>query len=72
MQKLKIRDEFIRLGQALKLAGLVDTGAEAKLAVQGGQVSVNGEVECQRGRKLRGGDIFEFEGSQVQVVAAEG
>lgn len=71
MLKLKIKGEFIKLGQAMKLADLVDSGVEAKLVIQDGQVSVNGEVEFQRGKKLRNGDIFEFDGSQVQIVTQE-
>lgn len=69
MQNLKIRDEFIKLGQALKLADLVDSGVEAKLVIQDGQVMVNGETEYQRGKKLYDGDIVEFDGSQIKVVA---
>ena len=71
MLKLTIKDDFIKLGQAMKLADLVDSGVEAKLVIQDGQVSVNGEVELQRGRKLRDGDIFEFEGAQVKIVSRE-
>lgn len=71
MLKLEIKDEFIKLGQAMKLADLVDSGVEAKLVIQDGQVSVNGEVEFQRGKKLHNGDIFEFDGAQVQIVAQE-
>lgn len=71
MQNLKIRDEFIKLGQALKLADLVDSGVEAKLVIQDGQVMVNGEVEYQRGKKLHHGDIVEFDGSQIKIVAQE-
>jgi ribosome-associated protein len=52
-----IRDESIRLGQFLKLANLVDHGAEAKPLVAGGHVRVNGEVEVRRGRQLRVGDV---------------
>lgn len=69
MQNLKIRDEFIKLGQALKLADLVDSGVEAKLVIQDGQVTVNGEVEYQRGKKLYDGDIVEFDGSQIKIMA---
>ena len=69
MLKLKIKDDFIKLGHAMKLADLVDSGVEAKLVIQDGQVSVNGEIEYQRGKKLQDGDIFEFDGSQVQIVA---
>lgn len=71
MLKLKIKDDFIKLGQAMKLADLVDSGVDAKLVIQDGQVSVNGEVEYQRGKKLHHGDIFEFDGSQIQIVARE-
>lgn len=59
MLELKIKDDFIKLGQAMKLADLVDSGVDAKLVIQDGQVSVNGEAEYQRGKKLRDGDIFE-------------
>lgn len=71
MQNLKIKDEFIKLGQALKLADLVDSGVEAKLVIQDGQVLVNGETEYQRGKKIHDGDIIEFEGSQVKIVAGQ-
>ena len=71
MQNLKIKDEFIKLGQALKLADLVDSGVEAKLVIQDGQVLVNGETEYQRGKKLHDGDIIEFDGSQVRIVAGQ-
>lgn len=71
MQNLNIKDEFIKLGQALKLADLVDSGVEAKLVIQDGQVLVNGEKEYQRGKKLHGGDIVEFDGSQVKIVAGQ-
>jgi len=62
-----IRDEFIKLGQALKLAGLVSSGVEAKIAVQDGLVKVNGEVDVRRGRKLISGDIVEYDGSQFKI-----
>lgn len=71
MQNLKIKDEFIKLGQALKLADLVDSGVEAKLVIQDGQVLVNGETEYQRGKKLHDGDMIEFDGSQVKIVARQ-
>ncbi|MDY6285898.1 MAG: RNA-binding S4 domain-containing protein [Bilifractor sp.] len=67
MKQIVIRDEFIRLGQAMKLAGLVDEGSEAKEAILDGQVLVNNEVETRRGRKLREGDVFAFEGKEIQV-----
>ena len=67
MESIRIKDEFIKLGQALKLAGLVDSGLEAKEVIQGGRVSVNGETDTRRGRKLYPGDTFSFEGKTVQV-----
>lgn len=69
MQEITIKDEYIKLGQALKLAGLVGSGVEAKILIQDGLVTVNGEVEERRGRKLYQGDVFELEGNQVKVVA---
>ena len=70
MQEIKIREdeEYIKLGQALKKAGLVSSGVEAKVVVQDGQVKVNGEVDTRRGKKLVDGDTFEFEGTVVKVV----
>lgn len=65
--EITIRDEFIKLGQALKLAGLVDSGVDAKFIVQDGQVKVNGEVDTRRGKKLYPGDTFEFNGVVVTV-----
>ena len=67
MEKIVIRDEFIKLGQAMKLAGLVDSGLEAKIVIQHGEVKVNGEVDTRRGKKLVPGDIFEYEGNRVKV-----
>ena len=67
MKSVKIKDEFIKLGQALKLAGLVSSGVEAKIVVQDGQVKVNGETDTRRGKKLYSGDTFEFEGEEVTV-----
>ena len=66
--ELKLRDEFIKLGQAMKAAGIVSSGTDAKMLIQDGQVTVNGEVETRRGRKLYDGDVFEFEGDEVRVV----
>ena len=69
MKSIKLREgeEFIKLGQALKLAGLVSSGVEAKIVIQDGQVLVNGEVETRRGKKLYSGDTFAFEGEEVTV-----
>ena len=58
METLKLRDDFIRLGQALKAAGLAQSGVDAKFAIKDGLVKVNGEVEIQRGKKLHEGDII--------------
>ena len=66
--EITIRDEFIRLGQAMKLAGLVGDGVQAKMVIQDGLVQVNGEVETRRGRKLHLGDVFTYEGTEVKVV----
>lgn len=67
MEILKLRDEYIKLGQALKAAGLVQSGVEAKFAIQDGLVKVNGQVEIQRGKKLYEGDMVEFEGNQIRI-----
>lgn len=68
MEIINIKDDFIKLGQALKLAGLVESGVDAKFVIQDGLVKVNGNVEIQRGKKLFEGDIFEFEGNQVKIM----
>ena len=72
-EKIRIRqgDEFIRLGQALKLVGAVSSGFEAKLVITEGEVSVNGEQELRRGRKLRDGDVVEFGDYRISVSGAE-
>jgi ribosome-associated protein len=62
-----IRDETIRLGQFLKLANLIDSGADAKEAIADGQVLVNDEVETRRGRQLRSGDVVTFGGQNARV-----
>lgn len=67
METIKIRDEFIKLGQAMKLAGLVDSGVEAKIDIQEGLVKVNGNVETQRGKKIYPGDVIEYDARQVKV-----
>ena len=67
MEIIKLRDEFIKLGQALKAAGLVDSGVEAKIVIQDWLVSVNGAVEYQRGKKLVDGDVVEFEGNTIKI-----
>ena len=67
MQTLKLRDEFIKLGQALKAAGLVESGVDAKFVIQDGLVRVNGNVETQRGKKLVSGDVVEFDGETIRI-----
>ena len=68
MQEIKLRAEFIKLGQALKAAGLVGSGVDAKLVIQDGLVKVNGETEVQRGKKLYDGDVVTFEGETIHIV----
>lgn len=68
MEEIKLREDFIKLGQALKAANLVDSGVMAKLVIQDGQVTVNGEVEYQRGKKLIDGDVVSFDGETIKIV----
>ncbi len=68
MQEIKLREEFIKLGQALKAAGLVDSGVEAKEEILSSRVKVNGAVELQRGKKLYGGDIVDYNGEQIRII----
>lgn len=63
-----INDEVIRLGQFLKLAGLIDSGAEAKAVIAEGEVAVNGEVDTRRGRQLAVGDVVEVFGRSARVA----
>lgn len=69
METIKLRetDEFIKLGQALKAAGLVESGVEAKEVIQDGMVTVNGEVDTRRGRKLYQGDTASFDGQEIKI-----
>lgn len=64
---IKLREEYIKLGQALKAAGLVESGVEAKEVIQDGQVLVNDEVDTRRGRKLYNGDIVTFNGEKIKI-----
>ncbi len=70
MIEISIREgeEFIKLGQAMKKAGVVGSGVDAKFLIQDGQVTVNGEVDTRRGRKLYKGDTFEFDGQEVKII----
>lgn len=67
MEIIKLRDEYIKLGQALKAAGLVESGVDAKFVIQDGLVSVNGEIEVQRGKKLYAGDVVSFDGQEIRI-----
>lgn len=67
MEEIILRDEFIKLGQALKAAGLVESGVEAKIVITNGEVKVNGAVEIQRGKKLYDGDIVSFDGQEIKI-----
>lgn len=67
MEEIVLRDEFIKLGQVIKAAGLVESGVEAKIVIQDGEVKVNGVVETQRGKKLFGGEVVEYNGSSILI-----
>ncbi len=67
MKTIKIKDEFIKLGQAMKLADLVSDGVEAKYAIINGEVRVNGEICTQRGKKLFKGDEFTYKDIAVKI-----
>ena len=68
METIKLRDEYIKLGQALKAAGLVGSGVDAKIVIQNGHVEVNGTVELQRRKKLHDGDVITYNGETVRIV----
>ncbi len=70
MDTVEIREgeEYIKLGQALKKAGLVSSGVEAKQVIQDGEVLVSGEVETRRGKKLFGGEVISFMGEEIKIV----
>ena len=68
METFRLREEYMKLGQALKAAGLVDSGVEAKQVILNGQVTVNGQTELQRGKKLYDGDIVSFDGNEIRII----
>lgn len=68
METIQLKSEFIKLGQAIKAANLVEDGVEAKYVIQDGLVKVNGEVDIRRGRKLYDGDVVTFEGTDIKIV----
>lgn len=67
MEIIRLRDEYIKLGQALKAAGLVESGVEAKEVITEGLVTVNGETDTRRGRKLYAGDMVLFDGEEIRI-----
>jgi len=69
--EIAVQSEFIRLDAFLKLANVVESGGQAKLAIQDGRVRVNGAVCMQRGKKLRPGDVARFQGESYRVTAGE-
>ena len=71
MEEIKIRDEFIKLGQLLKLASLVEDGVEEKYVITDGLVKVNGEVDTRRGRKVYAGDVISYNGQDVKVLSGK-
>ncbi len=68
MEIIKLREDYIKLGQALKAANLVEDGVDAKFVIQDGLVKVNNEIDTRRGRKLVAGDIVSFDGKQIKIV----
>lgn len=68
MAKIVFREDFIKLGQALKAAKLVGSGVEAKIVILDGKVKVNGQVELQRGKKLYDKDVVSFAGETIEIV----
>lgn len=67
--EVPIRDESIRLGQLLKLAGVVDDGSMARAVIEAGEVTVDGEVWMRRGKQVRPGQVVEYAGQSIRVVA---
>ncbi|OMH23957.1 RNA-binding protein [Tersicoccus phoenicis] len=68
IKEIGLRDEFIRLGQLLKLANLAENGIDARRLVEEGLVIVNGDIETRRGRQLRSGDVVEVNGTGVRIA----
>lgn len=68
MEVIVLREDYIKLGQALKAAGLVESGVEAKIVIQNGEVLVNKATEYQRGKKLYDGDIVSFRGEEIKIT----
>ena len=68
METIKLREDYIKLGQALKAAGFVESGVDAKYAIEDGWVSVNGETAYQRGKKLVDGDVVAYQGQTIKII----
>lgn len=68
METIVLREEYIKLGQALKAAGYVESGVEAKIVIQNGEVKVNGETDDRRGRKLYDGDVVSYKGQEIKIT----
>ena len=68
MEVIKLREEYIKLGQALKAAGLVESGVEAKIVITNGEVQVNGQTQTQRGKKLYNGDLVTYQGNEIKIT----
>lgn len=68
MEIIKLREEYIKLGQALKACGLAESGVDAKIAIQNGLVKVNGNIEYQRGKKLYDGDLVSYQDEEIKIV----
>ena len=71
MDTIRITTEFINLQDLLKFASLVSTGGEAKIVITEGEVTVNGEVCTQRGKKIRPGDAVSYHGKNITVAYAD-
>ena len=69
MEKIVINEEYIRLDNLMKFAGMCDTGGRAKYLIQNGEVKLNGEICTMRGKKLRNKDIVEYNGKKVEIIA---
>ncbi len=68
MEEFKLRDDYIKLGQLLKAAGLTESGVDSKFVIQDGFVKVNNQLEKQRGKKIHDGDIVEFDNHIIKIV----
>ncbi len=71
MEQVRIKDEYIKLEQAMKLSGACSMGSDAKYAIREGLVLVNGAPVLQRGKKLRRGDVFSYEGHDYRILGTE-